>query len=225
MADTPVSYDQNSPVMGPTAPPGGLPTPGTGASSLISPFLNMGAGILNYGTQSNALNTATNAMNQGYTAARGGINTALTQSQSAFAPYQASGVNALNQMNAPGGVQLAPGYQFAQQAGQEAINSQAASRGQFFSPGTMQALSQFSSENANQFYQQAWNNLFSQSQQGLGATQQQTQQQNTLAGMLANLYTGQGTQQASSAMAGGNLQSSLISGIASAAPAAIASLF
>lgn len=205
----------------PNLSPGGGAAPGGGAN--MGGFANILGSLLNYGTQTNAINTATNSMNQGYGQAQGVTNAALTNSQNAFAPYLASGKTALNTMNS--GNIMDPNQQnimnFAQQQGQAAIQNSAAAGGQFFSPETMQALSQFNQQNAGQFYQQAWNNLFQQSNQGLTATTSQTGQQNQLAQQLAQLFTGQSTMQAGSAMAGGGAQTGLINSLVSSVPSII----
>lgn len=54
-------------------------------------------------------------------------------------------------------LQATPGYQFRQQQGEEALNRQAAARGQFFSGAAMSDLDKFNSGLASEEYGNAWN--------------------------------------------------------------------
>lgn len=97
---------------------------------------------------------------------------ALANQQANEAPYQAAGVNALAQEQAPKFQQdfnqsmfkESPGYQFSLQQGQNALNAANAASGNNVSGSGLAALSNYNVGSANQEYQQAFNNY--QTQQG-----------------------------------------------------------
>jgi hypothetical protein len=77
-----------------------------------------------------------------------------------------------------------PGYQFALQQGQNAIQNSAAARGTLLSGGTLKALDQYSQGLADTNYQQVYNNAFQQYLQNYNQFQQnQLNQYNRLAGL------------------------------------------
>lgn len=152
-------------------------------------------------TGSNAISSATDTQNAAYQKAISGLLSSLQGTQAQWQPYQQAGTNAVNQLNAPGGVEASPGYQFTLQQGLQNMNASAASRGQYFSPQTTQALSNYTMGEASNYYQQAFQDLLSQSQLGAQATGQATYQNLGINQSLSGLYTGQGQMQASAAMA------------------------
>lgn len=173
--------------------------------NLASGAINTGIGSLNtnYGAGQGALTTgagqATSALTNNY----GQAGTALQNNYTAaLQPYlqnygQAqSGVNQLGNvlgLNGPNGsaqaqqtLQATPGYQFQQNAGDAAINAQAAATGQNASGNQALALSNYNQGLAGTTY----NNYVSQLQPFLGAS-------NSAAGGIASGYQGLGSALAS----------------------------
>lgn len=123
-------------------------------------------------------------------------------------------------------VAATPGYQFARDAGLNAIQGSAAAQGNLLSGGTMKGLESYGTGLANQYYQQAYNNalgqymnnynIFQSNQQntynrlmgttglGLSATGAAAGVQMAGAQDIANLLTGKGTTQANADLASGN---------------------
>lgn len=140
-------------------------------SSLIGAGLQTGIGL--YGN-----NQATNALTQGE---QNGINT-QQQTQSQLYGIYGNQTGLGNQADAALGAQLgvsgapanyaafnnSPGYQFAIQQGDQAINRNAAAQGSLYTPQTMASLSQYNTGYASQNY----NTYISQLMQsaGLGAS-------------------------------------------------------
>jgi len=109
------------------------------------------------------------------------------------------------QFNAPTAAQAqaTPGYQFAQQQGQNAIQNSAAAQGGLLSTGAQKTLDQYSQGLADSTYQQTYNNALTQYQQSYNIFQgNQTNTFNRLAalsgaGQTAAQNLGQLSQQAS----------------------------
>ncbi len=169
--------------------------------------------IAQYGTTAGALETATDVQNRGYQQSIQGMLGQQKSSQKAWDPYMQMGKSAVGQLQTPGGVQMDPGYQFAMQQGLNTMNQQAGSRGHFFAPQTMEALTAYGQNVGMQGYEQAFNHLMQQAGMGMQATGQQTQQGIGIQDMLSQLYQGNASMAASSAMAGAENQNQLIGGI------------
>ena len=110
-------------------------------------------------------------------------------SQNNLAPFVGTGQQALGQLStafANGGPQWTqqfqaptaaqaeqmPGYQFALQQGENAINASAAARGNVLNPGTSKALGQYAEGLASQNYQNVFNNALTGYQQNYNQFQQ-----------------------------------------------------
>ena len=118
------------------------------------------------------------------------------------------------QFQAPTAEQAAqtPGYQFALQQGQNAIQSSAAAKGNLLSGGTQKALDQYSQGLASTNYQQTYNNAFQNYQQNYGQFQQnQANQYQRLMG-LTGIGTGATSGATGLAQGGANAIGSLYSG-------------
>ena len=164
------------------------------------------------GLQSNAANNALSLQQQEW-----------QQNQANQAPFLAAGQQAVQnlstkfgngapqwtgQFQAPTAAQAAatPGYQFALQQGEQAIQNSAAARGNLLTGGTTKALDQYATGQASQTYQQTFNNQLAQYQQAYNQFQQaQTNQYNQIAGIAgtgqvtANTLGQQGQQAATNA--------------------------
>lgn len=128
--------------------------------------------------QQQAAQQAINLTQQNAQQGIGYQNTALQNVTGAYSPYYAAGAQGLGQLQAamaPGGqltqgwnqqfqaptaAQAAqmPGYQFALQQGENAIQAGAAAKGNLLSGGTQKALANYATGLASQTYQQAYNN-------------------------------------------------------------------
>lgn len=148
----------------------------------------------------NASNFAKNNQNQ----ALGDIGQNLNSQLGALAPYEQAGKSALGNLSdllgtpgqgllqnwdqsfqAPTAAQAAatPGYQFAVQQGNKALQASAAARGGLLSGGTAKALDQYNQGLADTNYQQVYNNAFQNYQQNYNQFQQgQANQYNRLMG-------------------------------------------
>ena len=179
--------------------------------------MNLLGDISQYGTTAGALGTATNVQNQAYGQGIQGLTTLGQKNQAAWDPYQKLGTTALSSLQNPDsitqGITSDPSYQFAVKQGSDVMNQQAASRGHFFSPQTMQALTAYGQNIGSEWYQTAFNNLMSQAKMGQQATGSATGQATGIQEMINNLLLGQGGMQASSAMAGASAQNQLLGGI------------
>jgi hypothetical protein len=194
----------------------------------VAQGISSGLGILGdigqYGTTAGALGTATDVQNRAYTQSIQGMLQQLTGSQQAWSPYQKLGTQALTQLTTPGGIQADPSMQFALKTGTDILNQQAAARGQFFSPQTIQALTAYGTNVGSEYYQQAFQNLMQQAGLGERATGAATTQQTDIQSMLNNLYLGQAGMQASSALSGAAAQNQLWGGITGGLQGAIGSM-
>lgn len=134
--------------------------------------------------------------------------------------------------------QATPGYQFAQQQGQNSIQNSAAARGGLLSTGSQKTLDQFSQGLADTTYNDTYNRALSEYQQSYNIFQgNQTNTFNRLASLsgvgqtaantigglgqaaaqnTANINLTGGAQQGSSLMAAGNARASGYAGIANA---------
>jgi hypothetical protein len=187
------------------------------AASFAQSGLNIAGDVANYGTNTNAINTATNVQNQAYGAGIAGLTSQGQQNQAAWDPYQKLGTTALQSLQNPDsitqGITSDPSYQFAVKQGSDVMNQQAASRGHFFSPQTMQALTAYGQNIGSEWYQTAFNNLMGQAKMGQQATGSATSQATGIQEMINNLLLGRGEMQGSSAMAGAAAQDKLWGGI------------
>jgi hypothetical protein len=188
------------------------------AAQAIQAGAQAGMGILGnvmqYGTSTNAANTATDVQNQGYTKSIAGMLGLQQENQKAWDPYQQFGLQGIQGIkNIGNDISSDPAFQFAVGQGTNVMNQQAAARGHFFAPQTMQALTAYGQNIGSEWYQQAFDNQMQQIGVGQKATQMQTGQGMNIQEMLNNLYQGQSGMQASSAMAGGAAQNQLIGGL------------
>lgn len=115
-------------------------------------------GVISYTNSQNATNAQTNAANNANTTQQNEFNAI----QANNAPWVASGSKALGTLNSQMGTlnkpfsmadfQADPGYQFALNQGQQAIERAAAAKGGNSSGATMKAMSQYNTGMANQQY-------------------------------------------------------------------------
>lgn len=147
--------------------------------------------------------------------------------------------------NAPTAQQVAdtPGYQFAKEAGMNAIQGSAAANGNLLSGGTMKGLQGYETGLANQYYQQAYNNALQQYMDNYNIfNQNQSNQFNRLTGVtgigltganalgnadvglaenssqsIANLLAGKGTTDANAGLSSGSAWMNGLGGVANAA--------
>jgi hypothetical protein len=148
-----------------------------------------GAAKTGIATQYDALNKATSAYNQGGSAATGYMNTGVANAQNTIgsgtglaAGLSASGIGEANNAGsalgrifganggAPdySGFENNPGYKFAVQQGDQAINRQAAAGGNLYSTSTLANLGNYNQGMAAQQYQSYVQNLLSMA--GIGNT-------------------------------------------------------
>jgi hypothetical protein len=172
-----------------------------GPAGAIAGAAGGGGDIFGQLSGQSAISGATDVQNAAYQRAISGLLQSLQGTQAQWQPYQQLGTSALQQLQAPGGVEASPAYQFTLQQGLKNINAQAASRGQFFSPATTQALTGYTMGEASNYYQQAFQDLLAQTQIGQAATGAATGQTLGINEALAGLYTGQGTMQAQAGLA------------------------
>jgi len=109
-----------------------------------------------------------------------------------YVPYTQVGTEAL--AGGPFSLFNDPGYKFMLQQGQQGITNQEASQGNYFSPSTSQALSQYNQGLASQDYQNAFANWMNQIGVGQNAQNSLAQLISTGAGNIAGLYSGHGQQ-------------------------------
>lgn len=135
--------------------------------------------------------------------------------QANMAPWLEAGKTGLNRLSDLVGGDMSgfytdPGYQFAQEEGQKAIERSAAARGGLKSGGTLKDLTRFGQGLANQQYSDYWNRLA-----GLSNVGQTTG--TTLGGLGANMAGNIGQNM----MAGGQARASGYQGMANAAQGGI----
>lgn len=166
---------------------------GTASSSgdnnmgILNSLFGAGSGQGSGGSGSNLLNgllrsglggLLTNTNQGGYQ----GIQNAANQAQQAYEPFLNIGTQANNQLAALYGLngngaqaaaqanwQNTPGYQFALDQGLQAVNADAARKGQLLSGNNQRAVQQFGTGLAQQTYNNYLQNLLGQQQQGLSA--------------------------------------------------------
>ena len=109
-----------------------------------------------------------------------------------YVPYTQVGTEAL--AGGPFSLFNDPGYKFMLQQGQQGITNQEASQGNYFSPSTSQALSQYNQGLASQDYQNAFANWMNQIGVGQNAQNSLAQLISTGAGNIAGLFSGHGQQ-------------------------------
>ena len=122
--------------------------------------VGVGASIYSSNKASNAQTAAANQANATQTSE-------FDQQQATQAPYLGAGYGALAQMQDPyyqekfgmGQFQQDPAYQFNLQQGMSALQNSAAARGGLMSGNTLAGISQYSQGQANNEYQQAFNNF------------------------------------------------------------------
>ena len=195
---------------------------------------SVGSAVISANGAKSAANTQANAENQASSDQMSMFNTIQGQEQ----PFMNAGVTATNQLNsltAPGGylnnqtstpfsfnpssITSSPGYQFSQTQGlQQTQNAIAPNVGALSGPA-LQALTNYATGNAEQYYNNYFNQAQSQYQTNFNANQ--TQQQNifsrlsTIAGIGQNAASNTGT--AGAALGTGAAQATAAAGGASAA--------
>lgn len=150
-----------------------------GISDVADPK-NLLKGGLKYG-----LSTALASDNSG---GYGALQDAASQGAAAYSPYTASGGKAATQLAdlsgvngqeaanaAMGNFQTSPGYDFARSQGIKALDASAARRGLLLSGNQQQAVQDYGTGLANQYYQQYLQNLQNQASQGMNAQAAQNQ--------------------------------------------------
>ena len=134
----------------------------------IETLIAAGVGLIGASSSSNAANNATEAQVDASNAQLA-LQQQIYDDQSArFDPFYQAGVSALGQyQNAlarpqpsykPFNYQSSPGYQFALDQGQSAIDGSAASSGGLFSGATLQAQTEYATGMASQDYNNQFNN-------------------------------------------------------------------
>lgn len=121
------------------------------------------------------------------------------------------------QQNAFASFRTDPGYQFALDEGQKAIERSAAARGNLLSGSTLKELERFSQGVADQRYGDYWNRLANMAGVGQTATNTTAQLGTGLSGNMASLYAQGGTNQANALLAGGQARASGYAGVGNAA--------
>lgn len=166
--------------------------------------LSLGTSLMAGQDQLGSIGTATDRMNSQYQLGIQGLLDQNKSNQAAWNPYQQLGQQGINGIQNIGkDISSDPSYQFALQSGSNVMNQNAASKGHFFSPQTMQALTSYGQNIGSEWYQQAFQNQMQQVNTGLSATNSQTQQSTNIQGMLDNIYLQRGQTGADSAMAAG----------------------
>lgn len=190
-----------------TSTSGGSPviSSGSGSNNMLNGLLRSGVGAL-----------FNNPNNKGYNAQ---IN-AGNQIEQLYNPFVTGGTNAQNTLNALLGEngttaaqqaaaqanwQNTPGYQFALQQGMNAINADAAAKGQAISGNNQQAIQQYGTGLANQTYNNYLQNLENQIGTGVNA-----------AGGVATGMAGVGNAQAGKSGAAATNQNNLVAGATNA---------
>lgn len=136
------------------------------------------------------------------------------QTRTDLSPYRDAGANALAAVNyelglgaAPdgySGFQASPGYQFAVQQGQDAIERSAANSGGFFSGQTGKSLTDYRIGMANQDYGNYFNRLYGLANMGQASSAMQAQANQNLASQGSNALANIGNAQAAGAVGVGN---------------------
>ncbi len=127
-----------------------------GGATIIGGVLQANAAQNAANTEASSANNATNVQQQEF-----------NQVQGNEAPYRAAGTAALSQMQNPafqqgftsGDFQVSPGYEFALQQGQNALNAQESAGGTYLSGAGLAATDAYNVGMANQQYQQAFQNF------------------------------------------------------------------
>ena len=153
-------------------------------------YLNQNTGVYNTGYQN-----AYGQINAGY----GAANPYYQNAQSYYDPYYQSGNQALSayqdamgfngaegSARASQAFRATPGYQFALEQGQDAINRTAATRGMASSGNTAVELAKYTTGFADQNYNNYLNNLQGGMQQGMAAAQGMAGINQTMAGNAIN---------------------------------------
>lgn len=146
----------------------------TGLSSLFGGNTNMANGLLKAG--------AGYLLNNNNASGERAISDAAIQAQQGFAPYQQAGAGAENtlanlygnngqdaQNAAYGNFQTSPGYKFALDQGLNAINADAAAKGQTLSGNTMEGINNYAQGTAAQQFNNYINQLQNMASGGLSA--------------------------------------------------------
>lgn len=186
----------------------------------ITALLGLAGAAATASAANNATNAQTNAANNQLDLQQ----QVFDYQQELFAPYQEASTGALAAYNselglgaAPEGYtgfQATPGYQFALQQGQKAIDNSAASSGGLFSGATLKAQQEFGTGLANQEYGNYLSRLAGLASPG-AAGMAATAGQNYAAG-AGNAYANLGNAQAAGAIGQGNALSGLMGNLAGA---------
>lgn len=221
------------------------------ASALVGPVASLFSGLFGgaaakkaAGVEQQGAQDAQNLIAKNQNQALGieqGAQTTNAQNQQPFLSAGQNAVGSLSQLlqngsltpaqfQAPTAAQAEqnPGYQFALQQGQQALQNSAAARGGLLTGGTAEALNNYAQGSATQNYQQVYNNAVTQYQLGL---QGQNQQYNQLAGVaglglnsaneIGSVDTNLSGQQAQTLNSGGQQQAQQIDAAAAAQAAGI----
>lgn len=182
-----------------------------GVGSMVDNTL--GTSIFGSNANDQALASQTGAANQ----AMGTIKSAYQDSQAQLQPWQQAGTDALAQLaggNIGAGYTESPGYQAQLMAGQTAINNGMAARGMGNSGAALKALTSYSQDQANQDYQQYYNNeanrLGMLTGYGMDATKSGVAASTGYGANIAGLQKGIGDAQAGAAMGKANQQQNFI---------------
>lgn len=144
------------------------------------------------------------------------------QTRSDFAPWRETGKTALQRLSdllgmgggSPADVmKLDPGYQFAQQQGEQALERAARARGGFDSGGAMKDLLRFNEGLASQRFNDIYNRYAGLSGTGQAATGATAQFGAANAANVGNLLTGAGNARASGIVGGANAINQTIGGV------------
>ena len=185
-----------------------------------------GAALIGGLAQSNATNNATDASvraNQQNIALQQGI---YDETSANFAPYREAGLEGFNALSselglgpAPSGYdgfQATPGYEFAFNEGQRAIEGSAAAGGNLRSGATMKALNDYGQGMANQEYGNHLSRLGSFAQMGQAAAGNQAAAAQNFGNASGNALNNIGNAQAAGAIAQGNMQTGMVNNLLNA---------
>lgn len=169
-----------------------------------APAIQLGTSIMAGQDQLGSIGTATDRMNSQYQLGIQGLMDQQKSSQAAWNPYQQMGLEGIQGIkNIGSDISSDPSFKFALQSGSNNMNQNAASRGHFFSPQTMQALTAYGQNIGSEWYQQAFQNQMQQANMGMQATGAGTSQGLNIQNMLNDIYLQRGQTGAQSAMAAG----------------------
>lgn len=169
-------------------------------------LLAVGAGLLGSAIGSRSASKATNAQTQAGREQLALQERIYDETTERFQPYAEQGLNAFNQLagEVSGGFQQSPGYQFAFDQGQRALEGSAAAGGNLRSGATMKALTNYGQGMANQEYGNYFNRLGTVAQMGQAAAGNQAAAGANFASGGSNSLANMGNAQSAGAIASGN---------------------